>query len=105
MDVLIFNFGARWVALHWLPGFSGNRPTLSFITQQLDLTEANSTYVEVIQEAVGDLVMANGGFYEYIISVILPFTNYQFRVQTCNELGCGGFATSMSVVTEQDGRL
>ena len=107
MEVTAFANGARWVALRWQPGFDGNRPILSFVIQRVNLNETNSTYVLVTQEAVGDL-MQNNGFFMYNVSnpeLILPFTNYRFRVQACNELGCGGFEPSMDIMTEEDSEL
>ena len=89
MDVMVFDMGARWLALQWTPTFDGNRPITSFILyrQNINITSP----INMLE--VGSLMFRDGSFRYNISEDIVPFNNYQFAVQGCNVLGCGNVSS------------
>ena len=104
IDVMAFEFGARWIALRWTPTFDGNRPVTAFniYIQNINVSE-NFTYLIQLQAGV---LMRDGGSFRFNItdqSVVFPFIQYSIRVNTCNEIGCGNQSNPSEVIrTNED---
>ena len=92
MDVMVFNMGARWLALRWTPAFDGNRPIALFIIYRQDIN-TTSPFMAIGMLEVGSLMFRDGSFRYNISEGIIPFNNYQFTVQACNVLGCGNMSS------------
>ena len=96
MDVVVFDMGARWLALRWTPTFDGNRPiTLLIIYQQnVNIT---APFMPIGMLEVGSLMFRDGSFRYNISEDIVPFNNYRFAVQACNVLGCGNVSSTSAI--------
>ena len=105
IDVMAFEFGARWIALRWTPTFDGNRPVTAFniYIQNVNETE-NFTFL--IQLEPGAL-MRDGSSFRFNItdqSVVFPFVQYSFRVDACNEIGCSNQSDPSEVIRINEDR-
>ena len=105
MDVVVFDMGARWLALRWTPTFDGNRPiTLLIIYQQNVNITAPLMPIGMLE--VGSLMFRDGSFRYNISEDIVPFNNYRFVVRACNVLGCGNVSSpSPTAITLPDSKL
>ena len=92
--------GARWVVLSWTPSFNGNRPVTNFslYIRSVDVSDSftlTSTFnPSDLMSSVGELM--------YNVSmqgVILPYTNYSFTVDACNDIGCSNQSDPSPVAT------
>ena len=104
MNAMVFDIGARWLALQWTPTFDGNRPITSFVIyrQNINLT---SSFMSLGSLQVSNLMFHDGNFMYNVTTGILPFTNYNFIVRACNVLGCGNVSQpSPTVMTLPDGK-
>ena len=103
-DVTIFEFGARWIALRWTPTFDGNRPVTAFNIYIQNVNETNN-FTSLIQ-LEAEALMRDGGSFRFNItdqSVVLPFIQYSFSVNTCNEIGCSDQSVPSEVIrTNED---
>ena len=100
---MVFDMGARWLALRWTPTFDGNRPITSFLVNQQNINLTSSVSLGTLQ--VSNLMFRDGNFMYNVTTGILPFTNYNFNVQACNLLGCGNVSQlSPTVMTLPDGK-
>ena len=84
-----FEFGARWIALRWTPTFDGNRPVTAFNIYIQNVNETNNFTLLIQLEPRA--LMRDGGSFMFNVtdqSVVLPFIQYSFRVDACNEIGC-----------------
>ena len=105
-NVSTLDDGARWVVLHWTPSFDGNRPVTNFslYIQSVDTSDS----VTLISTLVPSNLMSSAGELMYNVSmqgVILPYTNYSFTVDACNNIGCSNQSDPSPVVTtDQDGK-
>ncbi len=97
------NIGARWVLLSWTPSFDGNRPVTNF-----SLYMDTSDSFTLISTLTPSNLMSSAGELMYNVSmqgVILPYTNYSFTVDACNNIGCSNQSDPSPVVTtDQDGK-
>ena len=103
VNVMVFDIGARWLALRWTPTFDGNRPITSFVIyhQNMNLTPS---FMSLGTLQVSNLMFRDGNFMYNVTTDILPFTNYNFTVRACNVLGCGNISQpSPTVMTLPDG--
>ena len=107
MEVLAFAFGARWIALRWTPTFDGNRPVTTFniYIQNVNETENSTFLIQLEPEAL----MRDGSSFRFNItnqSVVFPFIQYSFRVNTCNEIGCSEQSDPSDMIrTNEDSEL
>ena len=98
--------GARWVVLSWTPSFDGNRPVTNFslYIRSVDVSDS-SPLISTLNPS--DL-MTSAGELLYNVSmqgVILPYTNYSFTMDACNDIGCSNQSDLSPVVTsDQDGK-
>ncbi len=98
--------GARWVVLSWTPSFDGNRPVTNFslYVHSVDVSDS-FTLISILIPS--DLI-SSAGELMYNVSmqgVILPYTNYSFTVDICNDIGCSNQSDPSPVVTtDQDGK-
>jgi len=103
-DVTAFNTGSRWIALRWTSTFDGNRPVLGFMVYICDVN--NSGNFTLVTNLTASTLMTKGNSFMYNVSgedVVLPFTQYSFRVVSCNEIGCSEQSPDSPVVlTGQD---
>ena len=103
VNVMVFNMGARWLALRWTPMFDGNRPITSFMVNLQNINQTSSVPLATLK--VSNLMFRDGNFMYNVTAGILPFTNYNFNVQACNLLGCGNESqTSPTAMTLSDGK-
>ena len=103
VNVMVFDVGARWLALRWTPTFDGNRPITSFMVNLQNINRTSSVSLATLQ--VSNLMFRDGNFMYNVTTGILPFTNYNFTVRACNVLGCGNVSqTSPTVMTLPDGK-
>ena len=104
VDVMTFEFGARWIALRWTPTFDGNRPVTAFNIYIQNVNETEN-FTSLIQLEPGAL-MRDGGSFRFNItdqSVVFPFIQYSFRVDACNEIGCSEQSDPSEVIrTNED---
>ena len=104
IDVTAFEFGARWIALRWTPTFDGNRPVTAFniYIQNVNETENFTSLIQLEPRAL----MRDGGSFMFNVtdqSVVLPFIQYSFSVNTCNEIGCSEQSVPSEVIrTNED---
>ncbi len=100
------NIGARWVVLGWTPSFDGNRPVTNFSLYIRSVDTSDS--FTLISTITPSNLMSSAGELTYNVSmqgVILPYTNYSFTVDTCNNIGCSNQSDPSPVVTtDQDGK-
>jgi len=100
---MVFDMGARWLALRWTPTFDGNRPITSFMVNLQNINLTSSVSLATLQ--VSNLMSRDGNFMYNVTTGILPFTNYNFNVQACNLLGCGNPSQpSPTVMSLPDGK-
>ena len=98
--------GARWVVLSWTPSFDGNRPVTNFslYIRSVDVSDSFT----LISTVIPSDLMSSAGELLYNISmqgIILPYTNYSFTVDACNDIGCSNQSDPSPVVTsDQDGK-
>ncbi len=101
VNVTVSEIDARWVVLRWTPSFDGNRPVTNF-TLYISSMDSNSSMTQV-----PDGLMSSGGELMFNISmqgVIIPYTNYSFTVDACNEIGCSNQSDPSPVIrTLEDG--
>ena len=88
VNVMVFDVGARWLALQWTPTFDGNRPITSFLVNLQNINQTSS-FMSLGTLQVSNLMSRDGNFMYNVTTGILPFTNYNFTVRACNLLGCG----------------
>ena len=101
---MVFNMGARWLALKWTPTFDGNRPITSFLVNLQNINQTSS-FMPLGTLQVSNLMFCDGNFMYNVTTGILPFTNYNFNVQACNLLGCGNPSQpSPTVMSLPDGK-
>ena len=102
VNVTAFDFGARWVAVRWTPTFDGNSPVLNFILYGRNI----NTSMNSMGNLTASTLMTTGSSFMFNISrvgVVLPFTEYSFRVASCNEIGCSDQSlVSPTIQTLQD---
>ncbi len=96
--------GARWVVLSWTPSFDGNRPVTNFslYIRSVDVSDSFT----LISTLIPTDLMNSAGELMYNVSmqgVILPYTNYSFTVDGCNDIGCSNRSDPSSVVTSDQG--
>ena len=97
--------GARWVVLSWTLSFDGNRPVTNFslYIRSVDVSDSFT----LISTLIPSDLMSSAGELMYNVSmqgVILPYTNYSFTVDACNDIGCSNQSDLSPVVTsDQDG--
>ena len=107
INVNIFDYGARWIALRWTTTFNGNRPvtSVSLYIRSVDISD-NFTLLRSLN--ANDLMTSEMNFV-YNVSdgaVIFPQTRYSFTVVSCNEIGCSDQSDpSPVVITLRDGML
>ncbi len=100
--------GARWVILSWTPSFDGNKPVTNFslyIRDQFLLVDVSDSFT-LISTLIPTDLMNSAGELMYNVSmqgVILPYTNYSFTVDACNDIGCSNQSDPSSVVTSDQG--
>ena len=100
---MMFDMGARWLALRWTPMFDGNRPITSFLVNLQNINQTSSVPLGTLQ--VSNLMFRDGNFMYNVTAGILPFTNYNFNVRACNLLGCGNVSQpSPTVMSLADGK-
>ncbi len=105
INVVTLDVGARWVLLSWTPSFDGNSPVTnsSFYIRSVDTSDSFT----LISTLIPSNLMSSAGELTYNVSmqgVILPYTNYSFTVDACNDIGCSNQSDPSSVVmTDQDG--
>ncbi len=92
--------GARWVILSWILSFDGNRPVTNFslYIRSVDVSDS----FPLISTLNPSNLVSSAGELMYNISmqrVILPYTNYSFTVDTCNDIGCSNQSDPSPVVT------
>ena len=107
VNVTLIVFGARWVALRWMPTFDGNRPVTSF-KLYVSAVDVSDNFTIIGSQNASDLMTSEGRFMYNIseIAVILPFTNYLFTVVSCNVIGCSNQSEpSVVIETAQDSKL
>ncbi len=106
MNVSTRDVGARWVVLSWTPSFDGNRPVtnFSFYIRSVDVSDGFT----LISTVIPSNLMSSAGELMYNVSmqgVILPYTNYSFTVDACNDIGCSNQSDPSPIVTtDQDGK-
>ncbi len=97
--------GARWVVLSWTLSFDGNRPVTNF-SLYIRSVDVSDSFTLISTLNSGDM-MSSAGELMYNVSmqgVILPYTNYSFTVDACNDIGCSNQSDLSPVVTsDQDG--
>ncbi len=97
--------GARWMVLYWTPSFDGNRPVTNF-SLYIRSVDVSDQFTLISTLVAGDL-MSSAGELMYNISmqgVIVPYTNYSFTVDACNDIGCSNQSNpSPVVITNEDG--
>ncbi len=97
--------GARWVVVHWTPSFDGNRPVTNF-SLYIRSVDVSDQFILISTLVAGDLT-SSAGELMYNISmqgVIVPYTNYSFTVDACNDIVCSHPSNPSSVVrTNEDG--
>ncbi|XP_067344021.1 protein sidekick-2 isoform X2 [Channa argus] len=81
---------ARQVSLSWEPGSDGLSPVRYYTVQLRELPENNWTVhsASVNHEATS-----------YIVSRLKPFTSYQFRVKTTNDIGDSEYSEESEAIT------
>ena len=100
-------YGAQWIALRWTPPFDGNRPVTEFsiYIQNVNETE-NFTFLILLEPRA---LTRDGGSLRFSItdqSMVFPFTQYSFRVDGCNEIGCSDESdSSVDIRTNEDSEL
>ena len=100
-------FGARWVALRWMPTFDDNRPVTSF-TLYVSAVDVSDNFTLIGSQNAIDLMTSEGRFMYNIsdMAVILPFTNYSFTVVSCDMVGCSDQSAPSAVIeTAQDSKF
>ncbi len=105
INVVTLDVGARWVVLSWTLSFDGNSPVTNFSLYIRSVDVSNS--FTLISTLIPSNLMSSAGELMYNVSmqgVILPYTNYSFTVDTCNDIGCSNQSgPSPVVVTLQEG--
>ncbi len=97
--------GARWVVLSWTPSFDANKPVNNFslYIRSVDVSDS-FTLISILIPS--DLI-SSAGELMYNVSmqgVVLPYTNYSFTVDACNDIGCSNRSDPSPIVTtDQDG--
>ena len=98
--------GARWVVLSWTLSFNGNRPVTNF-SLYIRSVDVSDSFTLISTLNPGD-IMSSAGELLYNTSmqgVILPYTNYSFTVDACNNIGCSNQSDPSPVITShQDGK-
>ena len=98
--------GARWVVLSWTPSFDANKPVNNFslYIRSVDVSDS----LTLISTLIPSDLMSSAGELLYNVSmqgIILPYTNYSFTVDACNDIGCSNQSDpSVIVTTDQDGK-
>ncbi len=97
---------ARWVVLSWTPSFDGNRPVTNF-SLYIRSVDVSDSFTLISTLNPSDL-MSSAEELLYNVSmqgVILPYTNYSFTVDACNDIGCSNQSDPSPVVTtDQDSK-
>lgn len=82
--------------LNWTSAFDGNRPVLSFIIY-IRNNDNGTLVANITAVTIGDSLSYNISGVE-----VQPFTQYAFRVVSCNEIGCSDKSPeSAAVQTDQ----
>ena len=91
-------FGPLSVVLRWTPTFDGNRDVLGFMLYSRNVNTSGPV-VLVTNISVSEAVPA-GNFFTYNITgvTVQPFTQYTFRVVSCNVIGCSDQSSESPVV-------
>ena len=92
--------GARWGVLSWILSFDGNRPVTNF-SLYIRSVDVSDSFTQISTLNPSDL-MSSAGEFMYNVSmqgVILPYTNYSFTVDACNDIGCSNRSDPSPVVT------
>ena len=104
VSVMVFDIGARWLALRLRPTFDGNRLITSFVIYLQNINQTSS-FMSLGTLQASNLMFRDGNFMYNVTTDILPFTNYNFTVRACNVLGCGNASQpSPTVMTLPDGK-
>ena len=85
--------------LRWTPTFDGNRDVLGFMLYSRNDVNTSGPVVLVANISVSEAAPA-GNFFAYNITgaTIQPFTQYTFRVVSCNVIGCSDQSSESPVV-------
>lgn len=106
VDVTTFDAGPRWISVRWTPTSSGSGPVLRFILYIRNVNESESFSLVATLDTSD--VMSNGSAFTYNVSregVVMPFSRYSFRVESCNEIGCGEQSLESDIrQTDQDSK-
>ena len=106
VNVTSIVFGARWVALRWMPTFDGNRPVTIF-KLYVSAIDVSDNFIIIGSQNASDLMTSEGRFMYNIsdMAVILPFSNYSFTVVSCNVIGCSDQSAPSAVIeTAEDSK-
>ncbi len=99
--------GSRWIILYWTPSFDGNRAVTNF-SLYIRSVDVSDQFTLISTLVAGDLT-SSAGELMYNISmqgVIVPYTNYSFTVNACNDIGCSNQSNPSPVVrTNEDGEI
>ena len=90
--------GPLSVVLRWRPAFDGNRDVLGFMLYSRNVNTSGPV-VFVANISISETAM-QGNFFAYNITgeTIQPFTQYTFRVVSCNVIGCSDQSSESPVV-------
>ena len=90
--------GPLSVVLRWTPTFDGNRDVLGFMLYSRNVNTSGPV-VLVAHISVSEAVPAGNSYMYNITGVtIQPFTQYTFRVVSCNVIGCSDQSSESPVV-------
>ena len=90
--------GPLSVVLRWTPTFDGNRDVLGFMLYSRNVNTSGPV-VLVVNISVSEAAM-QGNFFAYNITgvTVQPFTQYTFRVISCNVIGCSDQSSESPIV-------
>ena len=90
--------GPLSVVLYWTPTFDGNTDVLGFMLYSRNVNTSGPV-VLVTNISVSEASIAANSFMYNITGVtIQPFTQYTFRVVSCNVIGCSDQSSESPVV-------
>ena len=90
--------GPLSVVLRWTPTFDGNTDVLGFMLYSRNVNTSGPV-VSVANISISETAMQGNFFAHNIIGeTIQPFTQYTFRVVSCNVIGCSDQSSESPVV-------
>ena len=90
--------GPLSVMLRWTPTFDGNTDVLGFMLYSRNINTSGPVML-VANISVSEAVTAGISFAYNITGVtVQPFTQYTFRVVSCNVIGCSDQSSESSIV-------